>query len=126
MIKKITTIAAVVLLVTPAQASFLRDNKETFCPVLRSVAEVAMEYRQSDRSVTEALQATNAMIDKFYQSTSHKVVASMQDLSQEYVREAYRSVVFSTRSYKDQAVNQFANDKEAQCFDILSRPASRR
>jgi hypothetical protein len=123
MIKKVTTIAAVFLLVTPAQASWLRDNKDTFCPILR---RVAMEYRQSDRSVTEALQVTNAMIDKFYQSTSHQVVASMQDLSQGYVREAYRSVVFSTRSYKDQAVNQFANDKEAQCFDILSRPASRR
>lgn len=126
MIKKITTIAAVVLMVTPAQASWLRDNKETFCPVLRSVAEMAMEYRQSDRSVTEALQVTNAMIDKFYQSTSHEVIASMQDLSQGIVREAYRSFVFSTRSYKDQAVNQFANDKEAQCFDFLSRPASRR
>ena len=36
MIKKITTIAAVALLVTPAQASFLRDNKETFWNLKKS------------------------------------------------------------------------------------------
>jgi hypothetical protein len=118
MIKKILFgAAALALAVIPVSGAIAKDRANDICPLMAITAKNAMAFRQHNRSISEYINRHIDVIDR--SGLPDKAKEGMKTLVRIYAVEAYEMPVFITPEVRDRAIEQFANDKEAECYKII-------
>ena len=111
-----TAIALVAFVPAPAKASEATSG-DTTCSVMRTMAKNAMLWRQRDRSVSDYMAKHIEIIDGA--TVTEKVKGGLRTMVRIYAMEAYAEPVYMTPEFKQNIIEQFANEKEAECYRVV-------
>jgi len=110
----VVAVALALLWATPTQAKELNRQEVVTCELIGSMAKTVMTYRQYGVSPLEAREKIKAILVK-------NDKAEFVQLLEEYITDAYDDVRYSTREYRESAINDFKADKEAECMAYFMR-----
>jgi tRNA A37 threonylcarbamoyladenosine dehydratase len=110
----VVAVALALLWATPAQAKELNRQEVVTCELIGSMAKTVMTYRQYGYSPLEAREKIKAILVK-------NDKAEFVQLLEEYITDAYDGVRYTTRQFRESAINDFKADKETECMAYFMR-----
>lgn len=108
----VVAVAAALLWATPTKAREMNDVEVVSCQLAGALAKSAMTHRQYGSSPLGARERIKAVLVKNNQT-------AYMELVELYITEAYKSFRYTTRPFRESAINDFMVEKEAECVEYF-------